>query len=129
MSRVEMNPGWTHDLDDELAEGLDELFGHRLGPGILSDAQRLVPVDTGRLLKSLDAQVRHDGTLPVLEVGSFPDDEGPVNYAAAVELGFNGTEQVSAHTRNGHPVRAHQRHANTPEQAYLRPALYQERDI
>lgn len=129
MSRVEFDPGWTHQLNAEVSKGLDELFGRHLGPAILSDAQRLVPVDTGRLLKSLDAQVRHDEPLPVLEVGSFPDDEGPVSYAAAVELGFNGTEQVSAHTRNGHPVRAHQRHANTPEQPYLRPALYQERDI
>ncbi len=129
MSRVEMTSGWARQLDAELAKGLGALFEDKLGPAILSDAQRLVPVDTARLLNSLDAQVRSDERLPVLEVGSFPDDDGAVEYAAAVELGFHGEEQVRAHTRNGRPVRAHERHANTPEQPYLRPALYQERDI
>lgn len=129
MSRVEMASGWTHQLNAEVAKGLDDLFENHFGPAILNDAQHYVPVDTGRLLGSLDAQVRHDERLPVLEVGSFPDGDGDVDYAAAVELGFNGIESVRAHTRNGHPVRAHERHADTPEQPYLRPALYQERDI
>lgn len=134
MSRVEMASDWTQRLDAELKEGLHNLFGGRLGPAILSDAQRTVPVDTGRLLKSLDAQIRDDERLPVLEVGSFPDDQGDVAYAAAVELGFHGDEQVRAHTRTDprtgreQNVRAHTRHANVPEQPYLRPALYQERD-
>jgi hypothetical protein len=128
MSRVEMAGGWSQVLDAEVGLGLKELFKDHLGPEILGDAQRFVPVDTGRLLKSLDAQVRDDSRLPVLEVGSFPDGEGEVAYAAATELGFHGEETVRAHTRNGHPVREHTRHANTPEQSYLRPSLYQERD-
>lgn len=123
-----MEGGWSQALDAEVAAGLAELFKDHLGPAILGDAQQLVPVDTGRLLGSLDKQVRNDGRLPVLEVGSFPDDDGEVPYAAAVELGFHGEETVRAHERNGHSVREHTRHANTPEQAYLRPALYQERD-
>lgn len=129
MSRVEMADGWSQALDAQVGEGLTELFKTHLGPDILGDAQRFVPVDSGRLLKSLDAQVRDDGRLPVLEVGSFPDGDGDVDYAAATELGFHGEESVRAHTRNGRPVREHTRHANTPEQPYLRPALYQERDI
>lgn len=123
-----MADDWSQALSAEVAAGLTELFKDHLGPAILGDAQRFVPVDTGRLLKSLDAQVRDDGQLPVLEVGSFPDDGGEVAYAAATELGFHGEETVSAHTRLGRPVREHTRHANTPEQPYLRPALYQERD-
>lgn len=129
MSRIEMEGGWAHELDAVVAGGLIELFDDKLGPAILADAQRLVPVDTGRLLKSLDMQVRDDGRLPVLEVGSFPDSDGPVPYAAAVEFGFHGTETVRAHSRLGHAVREHTRQANTPEQPYLRPAIYQERDI
>lgn len=123
-----MEGGWSQALDAEVAAGLAELFKDHLGPAILGDAQQLVPVDTGRLLGSLDKQVRDDGRLPVLEVGSFPDGDGEVAYAAATELGFHGEETVSAHTRLGRPVREHTRHANTPEQPYLRPALYQERD-
>lgn len=135
MSRIEMATGWTHQLDAELGHGLDHLFGDSLGPAILGDAQHLVPVDTGRALRSLDKQVRHDERLPVLEVGSFPDDDGPVEYIAALELGFNGEESVRAHTRRDprtgkeQTVHAFTRHAHTPEQPFLRPALYQERDI
>ena len=123
-----MAGGWSQGLTTEVGLGLKELFKDHLGPAILGDAQRFVSVDTGRLLKSLDAQVRDDGRLPVLEVGSFPDGEGEVAYAAVTELGFHGEETVHAHTRLGRPVREHTRHANTPEQPYLRPALYQERD-
>lgn len=135
MSRIEMATGWTHKVDAELGHGLDELFEDKLGPAILGDAEHLVPVDSGRLLRSLDKQVRHDERLPVLEVGSFPDDGGEVDYAAAVELGFSGEESVRAHTRRDprtgkeQNVRAFTRHAHTPEQPYLRPSLWQERDI
>jgi len=135
VTRIEMATGWTHKLDAELGHGLDELFEDNLGPAILGDARHLVPIDTGRLLGSLDKQVDHSERLPVLQVGSFPDGDGEVPYAAAVELGFNGEESVRAHGRRDprtgkeQNVRAFTRHAHTPEQPYLRPALYQERDI
>lgn len=128
-TRVEMADGWEAALDAALSEGLGAMFGDRLGPAMRADMRALVPVDTARLQKSLDFTVDDSGRLPMLVVGSFPDGDGEVKYAAAVELGFHGTEQVRAHTRNGHPVRAHERHANTPEQPYMRAALYQERDI
>lgn len=121
--RIEMDPGWMA----HVADAVESLFDDRLGPAILADAERAVPVDTGRLLASLDFTVAHDGEMPTLIVGSFPDAEGEVEYAAAVELGFHGPELVKAHMRNGHPVREHIRQANTPEQAYLRPSLYRER--
>jgi len=110
------------------------VFDARLGPAIVGDAQLLVPIDTARLHNSLDHAVDDSGRLPVLVVGSFPDEEGDVEYAPAVELGFHGIEQVQEHvrrSRTGRPVtvRAHTRNANTPEQPYLRPALFLERDL
>lgn len=128
--RIEMEDGWIVALHRAEAE----FFDVQLGPDITDDARRYCPIDTGRLVGSLAHQVlvdERDG-LPELQVGSFPDDDGPVEYAAAVELGFHGLETVRAHMRrskNGveHQVREHVRHANTPAQPYLRPSLYQER--
>ena len=126
---LEMVDGWEGHLREAEWVSLDT----RLGPDILADAQRAVPVDTQRLQRSLAHQVvaGADG-LPELQVGSFPDGEGDVEYAAAVELGFNGPELVREHTSHSSKgteftVREHVRQANTPEQPYLRPALYRER--
>ena len=127
--RVQMVDGWQ----GSLREAEFVFFDTQLGPDILADAKRYCPIDTGRLEASLDQQTTGGGQdPPVLQIGSFPDDEGPVEYAAAVEMGFHGEEIVREHTRrsrNGgeHTVREHTRHANTPAQPYLRPALYQER--
>lgn len=128
-TRVEMDPDGLSELREAVAAGLFLLFGEDLGPAILSDAQHGVPVDTARLQRSLDAEVRREGdALPYLIVGSFPDEDGPVKYAAAVEFGFKGLELVESYTRqDGTEVRAHLRKANTPEQPYLRPALYKKR--
>jgi hypothetical protein len=124
--RVELAP--DAEIHAFLAHATGEFFDTRLGPDITADAERGAPKLTGRLAASLDHEVQEQPeALPVLIVGSFPDDEGPVDYAAAVELGFNGIEQVAAHTRNGRPVAAHERQGNTPEQPYLRPALYRRR--
>lgn len=127
--RVEMSPSWRADLS--AAE--TALLAEKLGPAILDDAQRGCPVDTGRLKASLDLRV-HEGDPPYLTVGSYPDDEGPVEYAAAVEMGFHGIEQVREYVNHNFMgsgrevlIRAHERHANTPEQPYLRPALYRVR--
>ena len=124
MARVEMVG--AGDIDALVGGAVRDFFTDHLGPDMTADAQRFVPVDTARLLRSLDFAVTED-TVPELHVGSFPDDDGDVEYAAAVELGFHGPEMVRAHTRNGHPVREHVRQGNTPAQAYLRPSLWQER--
>lgn len=128
--RVEMAADWREHLDEAEFVFLDE----RLGPDIVGDAHRFVPVDTGRLDRSLDHQVTGMDAGWELQVGAFPDAEGPIDYAAAVELGFHGEEIVREHLNRdfmgrGHEVviRTHLRHANTPEQPYLRPALYIER--
>lgn len=124
--RVELAP--DAEIRAFLAHVTGEFFDDRLGPDMTADAVRACPVLTGRLSQSLDHTViGESGHLPTLVVGSFPDEEGPVDYAAAVELGFQGLEQVAAHTRNGKPIAAFERQANTPEQPYLRPALYRRR--
>ncbi len=133
-ARIVMEPGWETDLDTHVADGMFDVFDGTLGPAILGDAQLLVPIDTARLHNSLDHDVDDTSRMPELIVGSFPDDKGDVAYATAVELGFNGVETVRAHTRrgpDGRPVavREYERNAHTPEQPYLRPSLYQERDL
>lgn len=128
--RIEMEEGWIVALHKAEAQ----FFAVQLGPDITDDAKRYCPVDTGRLERSLDNQVIEDegDGLPELQVGSFPDEEGDVEYAAAVDRGFDGPEIVHEHTRqsrNGgeHVVREFVRHAHVPAQPYLTPALYQER--
>lgn len=123
--KLEMESGWR--------QGLHELehrfFEERLGPDILADAKAACPIDTGRLVGSLDQQVIDDegDGKPLLEVGSFPDDEGDVEYAPAVEYGFRGPEIVRAHLRMGIPVAEFERQGYSPEQPFLRPAAYRER--
>lgn len=125
-ARVEMAP--EADIRAFLAGAVHTFFDDRLGPDITADAVRGCPVLTGRLSASLDHEVLTDApALPTLVVGSFPDADGLVDYAAATELGFHGQEIVRAHTRNGRPVAEHTRQGNTPEQPYLRPALYRRR--
>jgi len=128
--RFEMAEGWIV----ELHKAETAFLTTQLGPHILDDARRYVPIDTGRLQASLDFDVSEDegDGLPELHVGSYPDADGPVPYALAVEFGFHGEEVVRAQERvstRGKPytIREHTRHGNSPEQPYLRPALYQER--
>src|ERR1700676_3939455 len=90
--RIEMTDPttWQPHLDADV----EQLLADRLGPLILQAQQRAVPVDTGRLLASLGAEIVHDPRLE-LHVGSILDD---VPYALAVEFGFHGPEQVRAYT-------------------------------
>lgn len=124
MARVEM--ATDSDINAFVGDGVRGFFTEHLGPDMAADAQRLVPVDTARLMRSLGFATTEE-TVPELHVGSFPDAEGDVAYVAATELGFHGPENVRAHTRNGHPVKAHVRQGNTPASPFLRPSLYQER--
>jgi hypothetical protein len=128
MADVRVELASDADIGAFLAKATGTFFDDRLGPDITADAVRGCPVLTGRLSASLDHEVLTDAPrLPTLVVGSFPDEEGPVDYAAATELGFDGEEIVRAHTRNGRPVAEHTRQGHTPEQPYLRPALYRKR--
>jgi hypothetical protein len=127
-TRVEMAPGADAALRDAVAAGLEKLFDKRLGPDITADAERGCPKLTGRLSASLRFRIDRSARLPSLIVGSFPDDKGRVPYAAAVEMGFHGMEAVRSYvTKTGRRVPARIRRGNTPEQPYLRPALYRKR--
>lgn len=133
--RVEMEPGWM----GHVREAEFVFFDQQLGPDMLQDAHIAVPKLTGRLDASLDYQVLSgdEGAAPILELGSYPDADGDVEYAAAVELGFHGEEYVREHvvirgfgpddTPRGYFVRAFTRMGNSPEQPYLRAALYRRR--
>jgi hypothetical protein len=127
--RIEFAPDWLEQLRAAEAVMLDINFG----PPILADMQRGTPVLTDRLRSSEDFQVvEFPDAPPELQIGSFPDDEGPVDYAAAVEKGFDGEVEVREHERRGpdgqpHIVREHTAHMRTPEQPYMRPALWVER--
>lgn len=135
MATVElvMADGWQGHLYEAEAVFFDE----RLGPDMTDDMHRAVPVLTGRLDASLDHQVVYNNAKPQLQVGSFEDAEGPVAYNLAVEFGFHGPELVHEHVVHrgftdgdiavGYVVREHVRQANTPEQPYMRPALYRPR--
>ena len=127
--RVEMEPDWRENAYAGVAGVLE-----RLGGMVLEDARRYVPVDTGRLQASLGCEVAPEDPWPEAWIGSGEDEEGPVDYAAAVELGFHGREWVREYINHNFMgtgrevlIRAHERQGNTPEQPYLRPALYQER--
>jgi len=123
---MKLGPEWAAHIN----AGIERVFTEHLGPAILADQQRAVPIRTGDLLASLDARVVKDDTgRPELRVGSFPTAQHPrgVPYALAVEFGFHGPELVHAHLRNGHPVRAHLRTGHSPEQPYIRPSAYRVR--
>lgn len=128
-TRVEMEDGWQ----GWLREAEFVFFDVQLGPDVTDDAKRYCPVDKGRLVNSLDHQVLGGGQdVPELQVGSFPDEDGPVEYAAVVDRGFEGPEIVREHLRRSkkgveHVVHEHVRHAKQPAQPYLSTALYQER--
>lgn len=123
--RFEWEPDWLEQLRAAEAVMLETEYG----PAILADMQAGTPILTGRLVASEDFQVVEvpDGP-PELQIGSFEDDDGPVEYAAATELGFDGEELVRTYeTHTGHVVHEHIRQGYTPEQPYMRPALYRER--
>jgi len=113
MARVEMTDGWEERLQAPLGDVV-----WKLCLDVKADAQMICPVDSGDLKMSIDSEVR--GT--VGRVGSNLD------YAAAVEMGFHGIEQVCEYVRkDGVRVRAHERHANQPSEPYLKPSLYTRR--
>lgn len=87
---------------------------------VRDDAREICPVDTGELKASL---VALNSGIGEGRVASH------VPYCAAVELGFHGLEYVREHERQGRPVRSHVRRGNSPEQPFLRPALYRVRDL
>lgn len=100
--RVEMRSGW----EARLAPDLERFFDRHLGPAILADAQRAVPVDSGDLQRDLG----HEAHGAELRVGP----KGDTDYGAYVELG-------SAHVSSTGTV------YHIPASPFLRPSLYRRR--
>lgn len=113
---LQINDGW---YEDRVLKAVNEAV-IRTAVAVRKDAQQICPVDTGALKASLTALNVELGVARV--VSHMP-------YCAAVELGFHGQEYVRPHMRQGKPVRGHMRRGNSPEQPFLRPALYRTRDL
>jgi hypothetical protein len=115
---VRIDPSARAHVDAAIGRWLD-----LLGAQILADARQFVPVDTGRLKESLDAEVRDK----VLRVGSRD-----VNYCLYVEYGtaphvITPRFKKALHWPGAdHPV-AKVNHPGTRPQPYLRVALFQRR--
>lgn len=130
-ARVVLHPDWRAQLSAAEHRLLDETFG----PAILADMQADTPVLTSRLRDSERFEVvENPGAAPELHVGSYPDDEGPVPYKLAVEFGFDGEQFVREYVNTDFMgtgrevlIRAHTRQGHSPEQPYMRPALWRVR--
>lgn len=124
-----MAPDWR----EQLSAAESAFLGTELGPLMLAAMNQATPVLTGRLVAAEDFQVVDDGLVPELQVGVFPDDDGEVEYWHAVEFGFDGEEWVRTYINrdlfgrgSAALIRAHSRRGNSPEQSYMRVALYRE---
>lgn len=101
--RVRVNPALDRLLLAEVDDPLETVL-----EAIANDARRICPVDTGKLRASIDVLgiVDHIG-----RVGAGKVEDGTDKYAAVVE----GVATKPT--------------PNYPEQPYLRPALYRQREI
>lgn len=110
--------------DGELDEAIARYL-RQVAEAITADAKAGCPRDTGRLAESIDFEMSGDGR--TARIGTN------VDYALSVEYGSR------PHIIRGHPylafeganggrvVRREVHHPGTPEQAFLRPALFRNR--
>lgn len=103
--RIEFEPGWR----EGVYAGTDKVFLEELGPAIVADERRYVPVDTGNLLEHCEPPRLSTHDLII---------ENSADYARWVEFGHWTPAEI-----DGHP--AHQ--TWVPPQPFMRPAVYQER--
>lgn len=119
---IRMEDGWEQHLTSPINTTV-----MKVTTAVRKDAQAICPVDTGALKASLTA------------INSAPMQGRVISdrdYAAAVELGFHGEEFVHDYVNHDFMgtgrvvnIRAHVRTGNTPEQPFIRPALYRTRDL
>ncbi len=119
---IRMEDGW----EGHLAPTVNTLV-MKVTTAVSRDAKAICPVDTGALQDSLT---------PINAAPSVGRVISHMSYAAAVELGFHGEEFVHDYVNHDFMgtgrtvnIRAHTRRGNSPEQPYLRPALYRTRDL
>ncbi|MBE2186676.1 MAG: hypothetical protein IAE99_07890 [Rhodothermales bacterium] len=79
---------------------------------------------TARLARSLTDYRRKDAfNRTTVRAAKVTIEKGTsVPYAGVHEDGYAGSQQVPAHMRGGHPVRAHVRQMTIPARPFLRPA-------
>lgn len=78
---------------------------------------QVLNVRTGRLRRSVNEDTTTSGDRVQSAVGTN------VNYARFWEKGFHGVEQVRAHMRQGHPIRAHSRNVDVKPRSFLLSSL------
>jgi Bacteriophage HK97-gp10, putative tail-component len=87
---------------------------------LLDEIWTRVPVKSGTLHRSWTARE----PMPGAGVGwKGVVASGLKSYAAFQEFGFHGAENVRAHSRLGHPVRAFTRSVNYAGRPYVRPSI------
>jgi HK97 gp10 family phage protein len=82
---------------------------------------QVLNVRTGNLRRNINEDTTISGDRIASSVGTN------VRYARYWELGFRGTEQVKAHLRRGHPVRAFSRTVQQGARPFLSSALQEMR--
>lgn len=108
MGELRESPGWqTH-----VVAAKQDLMKTKLGPAILADMKGGCPVDTTRLVDSLDFEVIGDD---LLRIGSRD-----VDYSAYVEEGH----EIVYRAQSGELVHTGQ---YVEAQPYMKPALYRKR--
>ena len=99
----------------------------RIAVEIEADAKAGCPVKTGRLRESIEHEVQGAGAATVARIGTN------VDYALAVEFGsrphiIRGNPFLAFEGRDGETVvRREVHHPGTPEQPFLRSALFRTR--
>lgn len=120
MGGIRVDPAWR----GELRVAIDGVLSGDLGPRIAADARRYCPVDTGRLRESIYHEMRGE-TLIVgasapyalyVEEGTRPHEIWPRERKALMWPGA------------AHPY-AEVDHPGTRPEPFLRPALYQHREL
>lgn len=112
---LQIDEGWL----DQLTPAINTMIVKTMTE-VHKDAEAICPVEHGDLKASLT--VINSAPMQARITSHLP-------YCAAVECGFHGEEYVRPHMRQGVPVRGHMRRGNSPEQPFLRPALYRTREL
>lgn len=112
--RVVESPGWGAEVTK-----LAEKWRAEIVEDIADDARRMVPVDTGELRASIHTD--HPGRVVV-----GTDHWAPTEYGSRPHVIEAKPGGALFWPGAAHPV-AKVNHPGTPEQAFMRPALYRKR--
>ncbi len=120
MARVRLDPEGLARVHDEAAS-----ITRRVTEAVARDARRRVPVDTGELLESIHEE--HRGREGRVYVGT--DHWQPTEYGSGAHtIESTGTWPLR-NRETGEVFGRKVRHPGTPEQPFMRPALYTKRRV